>query len=99
MILTTAGAERFFDHSDGFLLSKVTFMKTAYLDAFSGLSGDMLVGALLDAGADFESLRAALRSLGVGGYELAIERRTVSGISAVKFNVNVSESQPERHLS
>ena len=60
-------------------------MKTAYLDAFSGLSGDMLVGALLDAGADFEALRAALLTLGVGGYELAIERRTLSGISAAKF--------------
>jgi len=73
-------------------------MKTAYLDAFSGLSGDMLVGALLDTGADFEALKLAVAQLGMGGYRLSTRRKVVSGISAAKFDVEVLERQPERHL-
>ena len=74
-------------------------MKTAYLDAFSGLAGDMIVGAMLDCGADFAELERAIASLGLGGYAMTRSRRVMSGISAVKFGVEVSESQPERHLS
>src|SRR6266404_5661735 len=74
-------------------------MKSAFLDAFSGLSGDMIAGAMLDAGADFEELRAALASLPLDGYRLAARRKLVSGISALKFDVEVSAAQPERHLS
>jgi pyridinium-3,5-bisthiocarboxylic acid mononucleotide nickel chelatase len=74
-------------------------MKTAYLDAFSGLSGDMLVGALLDAGIDFKNLEGALASLPLKGARLSCRRKTVSGIAAMKFDVEVTEAQPERHLS
>jgi uncharacterized protein (TIGR00299 family) protein len=74
-------------------------MKSAFLDAFSGLSGDMIVGAMLDAGADFDELRAALASLQLDGYRLAARRKLVSGISALKFDIEVSAAQPERHLS
>jgi hypothetical protein len=74
-------------------------MKTAYLDAFSGLSGDMLVGALLDAGVDFEKLQHALASLPLKGSRLSSRRKTVSGIAAMKFDVEVMEAQPERHLA
>jgi uncharacterized protein (TIGR00299 family) protein len=74
-------------------------MKSAFLDAFSGLSGDMIAGAMLDAGADFDELRAALASLPVDGYRLVARRKLVSGISALKFDVEVSAAQPERHLS
>ncbi len=74
-------------------------MKTAYLDAFSGLSGDMLVGALLDAGVDFKNLEVALASLPLQGSRLSCRRKTVSGIAAMKFDVEVMEAQPERHLS
>jgi uncharacterized protein (TIGR00299 family) protein len=74
-------------------------MKSAFLDAFSGLSGDMIVGAMLDAGADFGELQAALASLPLDGYRLAARRKVVSGISALKFDVEVSAVQPERHLS
>jgi len=73
-------------------------MKTAYLDAFSGLSGDMLVGAMLDCGASFAELGRAVASLKLSGYRLGQGRRVLSGISAVKFDVEVSEKQPERHL-
>jgi uncharacterized protein (TIGR00299 family) protein len=74
-------------------------MKTAYLDAFSGLSGDMLVGALLDAGVDFKNLEGALASLPLKGARLSCRRKTVSGIAAIKFDVEVMEAQPERHLA
>jgi pyridinium-3,5-bisthiocarboxylic acid mononucleotide nickel chelatase len=74
-------------------------MKSAFLDAFSGLSGDMVAGAMLDAGADFDELRTALASLPLDGYRLATRRKLVSGISALKFDVEVSAAQPERHLS
>jgi pyridinium-3,5-bisthiocarboxylic acid mononucleotide nickel chelatase len=74
-------------------------MKTAYLDAFSGLSGDMLAGALIDCGADLAALERVLATLAVGGYRVTTRRKVLSGISAIKFDVEVSETQPERHLS
>jgi pyridinium-3,5-bisthiocarboxylic acid mononucleotide nickel chelatase len=73
-------------------------MKTAYLDAFSGLSGDMIVGALLDSGADFAEFKRVLAALPLKGYRVATRRKMSSGISALKFDVEVLEPQPERHL-
>ncbi len=73
-------------------------MKTAYLDAFSGLAGDMIVGAMLDCGVNFAELEGTVASLQLSGYRLKQSRRVLSGISAVKFEVEVSEKQPERHL-
>ena len=73
-------------------------MKTAYLDAFSGLSGDMIVGAILDCGADFGEFERAIKSMPIAGYRLSTRRKTLSGISALKFDVEVTEPQPERHF-
>ncbi len=73
-------------------------MKTAYLDAFSGLSGDMIVGAILDCGADFGEFERAINSMPLAGYRLSTRRKTLSGISALKFDVEVTETQPERHF-
>jgi pyridinium-3,5-bisthiocarboxylic acid mononucleotide nickel chelatase len=73
----------------------------AYIDCFSGISGDMLLGALLDAGLDLEALRAGLASLPLAGYTLAAEKVTdhsISGTRAlVKPNANVP--QAHRHLA
>jgi hypothetical protein len=63
--------------------------RTLYLDCFSGASGDMFIGALLDCGLDFELLKSELVKLGVEGYELSLARVNRSGISAAKFDVHV----------
>lgn len=75
-------------------------MKTLYFDCFSGASGDMIVGALLDLGVPFEKLRAALDSLGVSGYALRAEKVKKKGILATQFRVDIdpNEKQPHRHL-
>src|SRR5262245_51602229 len=75
--------------------------RTLYLDCFAGASGDMLLGAMLDCGLDFELLRSELLKLGVEGYELSLKRVDRSGISAVKFDVLLTgeshSSEHERH--
>jgi hypothetical protein len=61
--------------------------KTLYFDCFSGASGDMILGALLDAGVPFDALRGALGSLAIDHGVLAAERVLRSGISATKFRL------------
>lgn len=72
-------------------------MKTLWLDPFSGLSGDMLVGLLIDLGADLSVIKRELAKLPVGGYDLfaAVEKR--GGIGGSKFHVELLESQPSRN--
>ena len=73
-----------------------------YFDCFSGISGDMVLGALLDAGLPFEGLKAALGSLAVSGYEVSTKRVLRSGLSATKFVVSENggaDAHPHRHLS
>ncbi|MEO7144864.1 MAG: LarC family nickel insertion protein, partial [Bryobacteraceae bacterium] len=72
-------------------------MKLCYLDAFSGISGDMTVGALLDAGADAARLFDALTSLGTGA-EFQVEKLKRRGIAASKFRVLGGETRTHRHL-
>ena len=61
--------------------------KTLYLQCDTGISGDMVVGALLDLGASEKGLRAALASLHVGGYEVRVTRKRPAGIDACDFDV------------
>jgi pyridinium-3,5-bisthiocarboxylic acid mononucleotide nickel chelatase len=63
-----------------------TFMRTAYLECFSGISGDMFLGALVDAGVSPELLERGTAALGLGA-KLEISRVTRSGISATKVDV------------
>jgi uncharacterized protein (TIGR00299 family) protein len=69
-----------------------------YLDVFSGISGDMLVGALADAGADQAAIVDAIASLETGAV-LSFERVKRCGIAATKFHVDVQEAHAHRHLS
>jgi len=71
-------------------------MRLAYLDAFSGISGDMTVGALIDLGLPIEAVREAIRVLALDGVEVSSERVERSGIAATKFHVRVHGQHPER---
>lgn len=70
--------------------------KTLYLECYSGISGDMTVGALLDLGADRKALEEQLKSLPVEGYEVVISRVKKSGLAACDFNV-VLDAEHENH--
>jgi pyridinium-3,5-bisthiocarboxylic acid mononucleotide nickel chelatase len=59
-----------------------------YFDCFSGISGDMVLGALLDAGLPLDDLTRALGSLAVSGYDVTATRVLRAGVSATRFNVH-----------
>ena len=65
-------------------------MKILIVDAFSGASGDMLLGALLDLGVDFGALEKGLRTLPIGGWSLGAERTMRGSLAATKARVMLS---------
>ena len=69
----------------------------AYFDCFSGISGDMTLGALHDLGVPLDYLADELRSLPLQGFELSAERVWRQGISAQSVRVAVAEGGPSRH--
>ena len=72
-------------------------MRICYLDPFSGIAGDMTVGALIDAGADSRTLFNSLESLGTGA-TFEVEKTKRRGIAASKFRVHAAETKSHRHL-
>ncbi len=72
--------------------------KIAYFDCFSGLSGDMIIGSLLDAGVDFNELKIQLDKLHLPNCELRAEKVMKKGIAATKFDVISEEHKTYRHL-
>jgi pyridinium-3,5-bisthiocarboxylic acid mononucleotide nickel chelatase len=74
-------------------------MKLAYFDCFSGISGDMTLGALLDAGCDLARLREELRGLKVPGWELSAEKVWKNGLAATCARVKTEDQQKHRSLS
>ena len=64
-------------------------MKTIYLDIFSGISGDMFLGARVDLGVDFGQLERELAKLNLGGYHLHVERKPKSNIVGALFSVHL----------
>ena len=73
-------------------------MKIAYFDCFSGISGDMTVGALLDAGLKIEALEKELKKLDLTGYQLEVNKVVKKGISATQFKVKIKEEGVERRF-
>ena len=73
-------------------------MKTLYLDIFSGISGDMFLGALIDLGVNSEQLRQELAKLELEGYHIHAGKAQQSQIQGVKFDVYVeSEHEHQEH--
>lgn len=73
-------------------------MKLCYFDCFSGISGDMLLGALVDAGADLSRIEAELRRLPVSGWTLAAEKVKRGALQATQVRVAVTETHHHRGL-
>src|SRR6185503_14950327 len=75
----------------------VETMKTLYFDCFSGIAGDMTIGAMLDLGLDLEYLRTELRKLPVEGYQVKASRVVRANVSAMKFDVLMHEHDHDHH--
>jgi uncharacterized protein (TIGR00299 family) protein len=63
-------------------------VKILYFDCFAGAAGDMILGALLDAGVPFDELKRALGSLAVEGWDVSVDRVVKTGVTATKFRVH-----------
>ena len=72
-------------------------MKTLYLDIFSGISGDMFIGAMLDLGVEFHALEHELEKLGLDEYHLHHRRDFKSAIEGVKFDVHLAHDHDHEH--
>ncbi len=72
-------------------------MKIAYFDCFSGISGDMVLGAFLDAGLDIKILRKGLARLKLTGYEIKAKRVKRSSLVGTKFTCAVKKGRGNGH--
>ncbi|WP_263622899.1 nickel pincer cofactor biosynthesis protein LarC [Guptibacillus algicola] len=73
-------------------------MKTLYLDCFSGISGDMTIGALLDLGADLSVLERDIAKLDIESeYKLETYKVVKQGVSATKFDVLLTHEEVDHH--
>lgn len=71
-------------------------MRIAWFDPFSGASGDMVLGALVDAGLSVDALREVLAGLGLPGWELVVEPAEQHGITGTRVRVLTSYDAPAR---
>ncbi len=74
-------------------------MRIAYFDCFAGISGDMTLGALLDAGVDEQAFRNEIAKLGDLGFELKVSKAAKRGIQATEVDVAIEESHHHRKLN
>ncbi|MFQ5717413.1 MAG: nickel pincer cofactor biosynthesis protein LarC [Nitrospinales bacterium] len=72
-------------------------MRVAYFDCYSGISGDMILGALVDLGVDLKAIKRGLGKLDLRGYRVKYSRVKRGLISGAKVDVIVSKSQPSPH--
>ena len=74
-------------------------MKAAYFDCFSGISGDMTLGALVDAGCPLDVLRSKLQGLKLPGWEISAEKVWKNGMAATHVRVKTEDTQTHRSLT
>lgn len=74
-------------------------MKLAYFDCFSGISGDMVLGALIDSGLELPRLEAELRKLRLDSWTISAQKVARKAIHATKVTIEVGEQRHHRHLS
>ena len=75
-------------------------MRIAYFDCFSGISGDMILGALIDLGLDLDTLTAHLSKMKLGGYEIAVSKEKRGPISGTRLHIQIEENkQPHRSMA
>src|SRR5262249_27449039 len=72
-------------------------MRIAHFDCFSGISGDMTLGALIDAGVDGEAIKKGIASLGLP-VQVEIEKRGKAGFAATAVRIEALEEHSYRHL-
>lgn len=73
--------------------------RVAYLDCVGGLAGDMLLAALLDAGAGLDTLRGVPSALGIDGVRIDVERVERQGIGALHLRIAADDEQDHRHYA
>ncbi len=67
-------------------------MKTIYFDCFMGISGDMTLGAMVDAGLPLRLLKSEIKKLGLTGYKITSKQAVKAGISAAKVTVTLTKT-------
>ena len=72
-------------------------MKTLYLDIFSGISGDMFIGAMLDLGVDTHKLARQIEKLKLDGFHLHVAQDERQGIAGIKFDVHLAHDHDHHH--
>ncbi|MDD3816143.1 MAG: nickel pincer cofactor biosynthesis protein LarC [Desulfocapsaceae bacterium] len=87
------------DTRDPAMPSSTQPLKIAYTDCFSGISGDMFLAALLDAGLDEGLLRRELAKLDIGPFDLSATTTRSSGIKATKVGISARADQQFRNLA
>ena len=74
-------------------------MKTLYLDIFSGIAGDMFIGAMIDIGANPRKLERELAKLKLDGYHLHLSRQERQGIAGIKFDVHLAHDHEHQRVN
>lgn len=70
-----------------------------YLECYSGISGDMTVGALLDLGVQEENLKRELEKLGIGGYTIQVTQKKINGLRGCDFSVHLEHEKEDKEIS
>ena len=71
-------------------------LRVAYFDCSSGISGDMILGALVDLGVDIKEIREALNCIDIGGYKLDAKNVKRNGLSCTQIQIKLENKKSMR---